>query len=427
MIPDNVQISTLANGLTLITINQPWNQGIYCYAYIKVGSCDEQLQRDKGICHFIEHMAFRGTENYTEEQINKMITGRGGYFNGSTSYSYTQYDMWTQKKYFSDTIDILDNIVFKPIINNDMLDIEKEIITEEAMEGESDPFHKASEKSHELLYPNHNFKYPIIGTINSIQGITSTRIKEYIRGYYRPQTTILTLCGNLPEQKELEKILYKKAHSFVRKTRASNSSVLKRNFGEFEIPKNDLYGEETWDDIKSSVLVLNYAFDAKNLFKEDRMALRVLTNIIGGDNNSLMFKQIRSNEGLCYSCGAFSTILMDNLGSYTFALFSRKSKIKQAETKLDKILLDVSKGKINHDMIDEAKNSLIGNVMRGMESGSYISQVLSAAYLDETGDYSTLPWEFIDLIKKINKDQIVGLAQNILSNPKVKYIIWNRE
>jgi len=427
MIPDNVQISTLSNGLTFITINQPWNQGIYCHAYVKVGSCDEQLVRDKGICHFIEHMVFRGTENYTEEQINKMITGRGGYFNGATSYSYTQYDMWTQREYFGDTISILDNLVFKPIINSDILNIEKEIIIEEAMEQKSDPFQQAILNNNKILYPKHNFQYPIIGTTDSINNITSTRIKEYLRGYYRPQTMLLIICGNLPDQNELEDILYTKAHGFVRKTRASNSSAIQRKFGEFNSPPNDIYNKETWDDIKSSVSITSYVFNAKEIYKKDRVALQILTNIIGGDSNSLMFKQIRNDGGLCYNCGAFSTILMDNLGSYSFALFSRNTKIKQAEEKLDKILIDISKGKIQEDNISEAKNSLVGNYMRGLESGSYFSRVLASCYLDDSGKYGILPWEYSDIIKKTNKKHIVNLAQQILSNPKARYVILNKE
>jgi len=114
MIPENVQISTLSNGLTLINVRQPWHSGIHCNAIVKVGSCDEQLERDKGICHFIEHMMFRGSEDYTEENITKMINGKGGFYNAATSYIYTNYYIWTQQKYFGESIAILDNLIFRP-------------------------------------------------------------------------------------------------------------------------------------------------------------------------------------------------------------------------------------------------------------------------------------------------------------------------
>lgn len=427
MIPENIQISKLANGLNLLTINQPWKNGIYCYAYIKVGSCDEQLERDKGICHFIEHMVFRGTEDYTEDEITQMITGRGGYFNGGTSYSYTQYNMWSQNEHFGDTISILNNLIFKPLISSDTLDIERQIIIEEAMEHFSDPLRQALAGIYRLLYPKHNIQYPIVGTEESIKNINPTRMKEYLRGYYRPQTMILTLCGNLPEQSELEDILYNNAHGFIRKTRASNSSVLTRNFGELTSLTDDVAGEETWDDVKSSVSATSFSYDAEPLEKEERIALEVLTNIIGGDNNSLMFQQIRKNDGLCYSCGAYNTTLLDHLGSFSFLLFTRKSNIETAEKRVAKIIKDVLDGKIEDQSIEFAKNSLIGSTLRGLESGSYFSRVLSDAYLEDDEKYQVMPWEYDGLIRQVSKKQLVDVAHQIFEQPKANYRILNKD
>ena len=421
MIADNAQISTLSNGLTLINIKQPWNKGIYCHAYVKVGSCDEQLDGDKGICHFIEHMVFRGTADYTKEEIEKMTTGRGGYYNAATSCSYTKYQMWTQKQFLPDTISILDNLIFKPLINADAIDIEREIIIEEAMERQSDPYMQSILKSNQLLYPEHNYRYPIIGTEESIKNITSTRMKEYLRGYYRPQTMILTLCGDIPEQKELEDILYNNAQGFVRKTRASNSSIFKREFGKFGPLENDIEKEETWEDIKSSVSLTSYSFNAKEFYKKERVALHVLNNIIGGNSNSMMFKQIREDNGLCYSCGSCTHIIADHLGVYALALFGRNGKIQKAEEKLDQILKQIVDGKIKNDTIEESKNSLVGDHLRGLEQGSYLSASLSSAYLAESEKYQILPWEYEDAIKKVNKKQVIDMAKNIFSTPKIRY------
>lgn len=429
MIPENVQFSTLSNGLKLITINQPWHQGIHCYAYVNVGSCDEQLEGDKGICHFIEHMVFRGTIDYTKAKIDKMITGRGGYYNGSTSYSYTKYNMWTQKQFFQDTISILDNIIFKPIINIDELNIEREIIIEEAMKTKSDPFYHAFSKSNELLYPKHNYRFPIIGTEKSINHITSTRIKEYLRGYYKPQTIILTLCGNIPEQQELEDILYNNANGFIRKTRASNSSVFQRNFGNHSLLLEDVEKEEYWENIKSSFSITGYTFNAKNLYKKERIAINILNAIIGGNSNSMMFKQIRNNNGLCYSCNSSYILLVDHIGAYYFILSGRNQKIQQAEKNLDMIIKDILKGKISNENFEEAKNSLLGSHLRGLESGSYFSQMLSNAFVEEDNEkYQILPWEYENLIKKTNKKQIIEMAKFLFSNNyKIRYRILNND
>lgn len=427
MVPDNVQISKLSNGLTLIAIDQPWNQGIYCDAFIRVGSCDEQLAKDKGICHFIEHSVFRGTEDYSEEQIRELTIGRGGYCNAATSYEYTRYAMWTQPKFFTDTISILDNLIFKPNMNNDDLNIEREIIIEEAMQIKSNPFVQCLAKISEILIPEHNASVPIIGTEESIHNITSTRIKEYLRGYYRPQSIILSLCGKLPEQKILEEMLYNHAHGFIRKTRASNSSILKRNFGSFEQPKTEIYGEETWENIQSSTSITSYVFNTQDFNRSDHIAMDILATIIGGDLNSLMYKQIRHQNGLCYSFGAFpSTFSVDNLGLFNFVLLSQKTKIDQADNILDKIIKNIKKGKIEEADIENAKNNLIGSSLRGFENGGVLSSFLSKEYLDENDSLRISPWEYADVIKKVSKSQLAKLAKHILEAPHARYRVLNK-
>lgn len=427
MIPENVQISKLANGLTFITIDQPWNKGIYCYALVKVGSGDEQLERDKGICHFLEHMVFRGTEDYTKDEMNKIISGRGGYFNAATSISYTSYNMWTQIEYLDDTLSVLENLIFKPLINSDALEIERNIIIEEIIEDESNPSNQAFEKACGFLYPNHNFRFPIAGTKESVKNITSTRMKEYLRGYYRPQTTVLVLCGALPKPDKLEELLYKKAHGFVRKTRGSNSTVLKRNFGDTNFDKNNYDNSETWDDIKSSTSMIAMPYNAEDMLKEERIALNVLNNMVGGYNNSIMFKKIRDDEGLCYSCGCFNSILIDHLGCFSFYFHSRKENIKKANDLLEKILKNVNDGKFQENDLEESKNNIIGSIIRNLENGGFLARNIAGNFILEDDKYNAFHWEMIDLIKKVNKKQVVEVANKIFKNNKSKYTIYNHE
>lgn len=428
MIPENVQISKLANGLTLITIDQPWSKGIYCYSLVKVGSCDEQLEKDKGICHLLEHMVFRGTENYTKDQINQLIVGRGGTINAETSEAYTLYHMWSQVEFLEDSLSVMENLVFKPLIKTEHLNLEKNVVIEEILEYESNPFHKAIQASIEPLFYNNNYRFPICGTSNSVNSITSTRIKEYLRGYYRPQTIVLVLCGALPEPSKLEDILYKKAHGFVRKTRGSNSSVLKRNFGDINFNKNNFENEETWDDLKSSTAVITIPYIAEDFSKQDRVALSVLFNMIGGYINSMMFKQIRDDSGLCYNCGCLNDVTIDHLGSLSFYLLGRKENIQKANEKIEKIIKQVCDGKFNENDLSESKNHIIGSMIRGLENGGVIAKMMAMSFIrDENREkYCSYPWEIDSMIKKVNKKQTLEIANNILKNNKSKYIIYNK-
>lgn len=423
MIPENVNISTLSNGLTLVTVDQPWKEGIYCNVYVKVGSCDEQLERDKGICHFIEHIILKETEDYTEEQIEKLITGRGGYFNGCTSSIYTKYIFWTQTDFFEDTMSIIDNIIFKPLINNDSVNKEKNIILEEYFLRQSDPDNKIWEVMLEKLFPKHNVKYPTIGTEKSIKNINSTRIKEYLRGYYRPQSIILSLSGKLPEQNELEDILYNKAHGFIRKTRASNSSIVTRNFGEIEEIKENWEGEETWDDVKSSITLTAIGFNTNTLNIKEKISLNILTDLIGGNSNSLMFKKIREDLGLCYSCSSYFSGIND-VGIVSFSTYCNKNNIKEVEKQTEKIINDIIKNKIPTDLFEETKNYKIGGYLRNINEGDNFCESISNILIKESE--SPYPWEYVDSVKSINKKDVYEIAQKILPLPKYTYRILNK-
>ena len=425
MVPNNISISTLSNGLKLITIDQPWNEGVYCYAFVKVGSCDEQLEVDKGICHFLEHLVFRGTEEYTEEQITKLTTGKGGFINAATSYLSTLFQTWAQPEFLGTAISIMDNIVNKPLLQSDTMEIERKIIVEEAKEQESDPFQQMIIKNNHNLFLNHNCKYPIIGTEQSINQITSTRMKEYLRGYYRPQNIIVVLCGNIPEQSKLEDILYKNAQGFVRKTRAASTSIIERKHGDFSTLDSDIEEEETWKDIKSSNSITSYGFDASQIFKKDVAALRILSGIIGGSNNSLMFKKIRQDEGLCYDCGSHASIIGNSVGNISMYACSRKENIQKIEEITDQIIKDVCKGKFTKTNMEESKNNILGRTMRALESGDNMALAIGNGMLINDPNYSIFPWEYKEIYKKITKEQVVDMAQKILTNPKARYKILN--
>lgn len=426
MIPENVQISTLSNGLTLINVRQPWHSGIHCNAIVKVGSCDEQLERDKGICHFIEHMMFRGSEDYTEENITKMINGKGGFYNAATSYIYTNYYIWTQQKYFGESIAILDNLIFRPLIDQTKMNLERKIILEELAEQKSDQYHEASRHNRELLFPDHNYKYSIIGNEDSLTHITPTRMKEYLRGFYRPQTIVLILCGQLPEQNELEDILYDKSHGFIRKTRASNTQVLDRKFGSPGFLNGQFNGSEEWDNIQSSITTTSYPFYMPDVNKQERITLSVLVELLGRNSNSLMFTQIRRDGALCYQCGANYTMIPDGVGQCNFAIFSRKDNVELANKKLDSILSSVKKGKITEELLTETKNCMLGRMLRYLESGDNFASMIGDAFVCDNDNYRIFPWEFEGLVNQVTKKQVVAVANQMFGDTHSRYTIFNK-
>ena len=64
----NSEITTLSNGLRIITSERPQLETVSLGIWVKTGSAYESLNNN-GISHFLEHMSFKGTKKRTALQI----------------------------------------------------------------------------------------------------------------------------------------------------------------------------------------------------------------------------------------------------------------------------------------------------------------------------------------------------------------------
>src|SRR5256885_661174 len=82
------QVSHLPNGLTLATAEMPHMTSVSVGLWVGVGSRYEPAEVN-GICHFIEHLLFKGTKRRSARQISESVEGIGGYLNAFTSEEIT--------------------------------------------------------------------------------------------------------------------------------------------------------------------------------------------------------------------------------------------------------------------------------------------------------------------------------------------------
>lgn len=421
---DSIEVAELSNHLTMITVRQPWARTIHADIFVKLGSADERRPGDFGLCHILEHMVFRGTEEYTEEEIVARTQGRGGYTNANTGDVRTQYHGWAPTESFPELISTLDSVVFRPKLEADVLEIEKKIVLEEIARSRSNPSGVAVEKVFAALLPNHNSSRPTLGSAESVSGMKITRMREYVRAFHRPQTTVLAICGNLPEEAELEAMLYEQARGLVRKTRAANSVVLPRNFGDATPISADAFGEEVWDDIKASTTVTAHFVDRELTIGKKAWAVEVMSDILGGGEFSMMWKEIRQEGGLAYSCHAGNDELPD-FGRFMTIVQTRSANVSKVDGMVDDIIKRIQKGKFSEDVIEQSKMHIIGGLRRGFDVVNGVGRSLGEAYCMPE-DQRVMPWEIEGLIRKITKKDVAAVADAILSAPSSRYHVLDK-
>ena len=126
----NSQITTLSNGLRIITSERPQLETVSLGIWVRTGSAYETKQNN-GISHFLEHMSFKGTNTRTALQISEEIEDVGGQSNAYTSREFTAYYAKMMKENAELAVDVLTDSILNSTFPEDELVKERDVVIQE--------------------------------------------------------------------------------------------------------------------------------------------------------------------------------------------------------------------------------------------------------------------------------------------------------
>ena len=127
---ENIQITTLPNGIRVVSETVTYVQSASVGLWVGIGSRDEDDPR-RGISHFIEHMLFKGTGKRTARQIADEIESRGGHLNAFTGKETTCYETRVLAEDTPLALDILTDMFRNSLFDPEEMEREKRVVLEE--------------------------------------------------------------------------------------------------------------------------------------------------------------------------------------------------------------------------------------------------------------------------------------------------------
>ena len=124
------QLTTLNNGLRIVTCSRPNTETVSLGIWIKTGSAYED-EKINGISHFLEHMVFKGTKNRTSLQISEEIENVGGQNNAYTSREFTAFYAKMLKDDTELALDVISDLILNPTFPEEELVKEREVVVQE--------------------------------------------------------------------------------------------------------------------------------------------------------------------------------------------------------------------------------------------------------------------------------------------------------
>jgi len=171
-LPDvHYDLTTLPNGLRIITETMPSLRSVALGCGVDTGTRDEEAN-EAGVSHFLEHLLFKGSESLSAREVNETLDAIGAESNAFTSKETTCYWARLLDQDLPIGLDVLAEIIQRPAFRTHEIDSERHVVVEEINMNDDDPSDVVFENFSTAVFSGHPLEEPVLGTRDSIRGMT---------------------------------------------------------------------------------------------------------------------------------------------------------------------------------------------------------------------------------------------------------------
>jgi predicted Zn-dependent peptidase len=186
---------TLSNGLQIIAECNGDAHSTAVAFFVKTGARDEN-DAVAGVSHFLEHMMFKGTPHRSADDVNREFDEMGAHYNAMTGEENTVYYAFVLPECQDRAVALLADIL-RPSLREDDFQTEKRVILEEIKMYEDQPPFGADEKCRAAFFGSHPLGHSVLGTAESITGLTAEAMRGYFDCRYSPGNITLAAAGKV--------------------------------------------------------------------------------------------------------------------------------------------------------------------------------------------------------------------------------------
>jgi predicted Zn-dependent peptidase len=284
-----IRKETLPNGITLLSERMPHVRSVTIGVWLRRGSRHEPPSLN-GASHFIEHLVFKGTESRSAREIALAVDSIGGQMDAFTSKEYTCFYAKVLDDHLGDAVDLLSDIVLRPLFDATELERERKVIVEEIRMVEDAPEELVYDMFSTYFYPGHALGRPIQGTEGTVKGLSRPRLLTYFRENYVPDNILIVAAGNI-RHSELKRLVAKEFGRMKPGGRLAPAGLRPR-------PRGGVVSRAKKELEQLHLLMGVPAFPERHA---QRFPLFVLNALLGGTMSSRLFQKVREERGLAYS------------------------------------------------------------------------------------------------------------------------------
>lgn len=405
-------VKKLSSGLPVVIAPTSGTAAVTVLVFAGAGSRYE-VEGDRGISHFLEHMFFKGGKKYkTSAAVSMAIDGVGGDFNAFTGKEYAGYYVKVDNSHTELACDVLGDMLLNASFPQDEIEKERGVIIEEYRMYQDTPMYQAGWDFETLVYGDQPLGWDTIGTEEVIRSVNQADFQRHKDELYTPDNLVVTFAGNITEEKAMElaekhfgQIGGKKAKEFSKVETTTSKRV-------------SLTNKQT----EQAHLVLGV--EGVSALDPDHFAQKLLAIILGGSMSSRMFLNIREARGLCYYISTSTDSYLDT------GLVSTRAGVDQ--TRLHEAISAIrheydacARDGVTAEELTRAKQFWQGKITLSMEDSEERAHFFGKQQLlyPETKD---LP-EYFKKMQSVTAEQVNALAKRLLQKDRLRLVVIGKE
>lgn len=419
---------TLNNGLKYYILKNQYPQNKASLNLVVNSGSLEENDTEEGVAHFLEHMAFNGTNLYPKNDLISYLQSIGLKFgddlNAYTSYDETVYmlDVSTKDdKNFNTALNVLKEWAFFVTLNEDETQKEKNIILEE-WRTKQGVKNKISTLKRNALFGESVFAKRLpIGSFESISNINSNTLKKYYNKLYTPNRMAIIAVGDFDPVKVEQSIKnnfsiskkfneVNKVHFTIKDTK--NQTII---FRDKEITTTTLSLSKTKKLLEEN--------NEENI--KENLVQYLYFNIL---NNRIDI--LRKKENSPFNEGKiFSYPISKGNEIVEFYLSLKENKILKGYEEVLFILKSLSVSPPNINELENEKKDILSNLKlsltnkNSIENSNFIDEIkdvflLNSIFLNPQDKYALLD----KILKDINVNDIQNYSKSFSENEKITFL-----
>ena len=261
--------------------------------WVRRGSIHEAAE-EEGLAHFIEHTVFKGTERFPDPMSMSAATDAlGGNVDAFTGKETACFYGKVLREQLPELVALLGDLVTTPRFEAEELARERSVILEEISQSEDQPDDWVNELFYLNFWKGGALAHPILGRPHQVAAYGAGEARAFFRKTYRAPNLLIAAAGDIDPQAFLEML----------------GPILERlpDGGPGEeppgMPPQPFVLNTPRKDLQQASLLMG--FPAPGHRHPDRVAVNLLSHVLGGGMSSRLFMELRERHALCYQIGSY--------------------------------------------------------------------------------------------------------------------------